>query len=131
MALGCSSVTGPFADVTTTISVSPTALAPGEFVSIQMVATNSSADSIDTNHSCAPGLGFEAIMPDRARRDPMGEAGWNCPGRDSQVLEPFETDTVSYRWAVPAQRGVYTVRAGARSATGLVAHSAPASFEVR
>jgi hypothetical protein len=131
MVLGCTSITGPYGDVTSSISVTPASVAPGGSVSIEMIARNTSADTVDTNHSCAPGLGFEVTGPSGARRDPMSEGAWDCPLLDSQILEPFETDTVRFSWTTPAETGVYRLRAGARSATGLQALSEPALLEVR
>lgn len=59
---------------------------------------------------CSPGIGFYVLHPDGEERSLYDGLAFTCPVRDDQILEPGETDSVSFRW-IPAATGSYHVRA--------------------
>ena len=128
--LGCRSAP-PHAEVTSAVELTPRVVGPGDTVRVRVIATNRGRHAVPAGVRCGAGLDFEVVEPDGTRRLPVRDLPADCPLMDSNVLDPGETDTVVYRWAVPAARGTYRVRGGLKARSGLAAPSPSTSFEVR
>jgi hypothetical protein len=127
---GCDSSTAPYSDVETRLEVDPTRAAMGDVIELRAIATNRSRKAVQFFAGCGQGLDFEVQRPSGDRRFILRELPSTCPIFDSNILEPAETDTVSYSWTVPQERGTYQVWAGGRVPEGLAARSAPVAVVV-
>lgn len=124
LAVGCEGVTTPFSAVVTRVEAEPSSAAVGEGVLLRAIATNYGKESETFMAGCGEGLDFEVELPSGERRFLLRGLLTPCATYDSNVLEPAETDTVSFAWTVPAS-GTYRIWAGARVAEGIAARSAP------
>ena len=126
---GCES-TMPLAHVATEVTVSPRIVSPGQTVELTVTATNWGEEIVYASNGCAPGLGFMVKRPDDDHVNPYPSA-WPCQDQDSAVLEPGETDSVVFRWSVPALIGEYEVVGGVVVGDRIWSVSAPVTFDVR
>lgn len=122
---GCHESTAPYGDVETRLEVDRVRAARGERLGLRAIATNHGDDTIEFGPGCGVGLDFEVEPPTGERVFLLRELPSGCPIFDSNILEPGETDTVSYAWTIPAVSGTYRLWAGGRVAEGLAARSAP------
>ena len=105
----------PFPSVELRTEVTPTIVELGDTVTIRAIMRNTSGSVVDVGRGCGPPVLFElrdlgsVVYPDRR------DATFTCEGRDYHVLEPFETDTVVWRWRVAVGRGSWWVRTGFRN----------------
>ena len=130
--INCRSGTDPYGTLEIQVEVDPDAAAAvGEVLTLRAIATNQGARSVEFVYGCGFGLDFEVEAPTGERRFPLRELPSLCPLYDSNVLEPAETDTVEYRWTVPAPQGTYRVWAGGRVRSGLAARSTAIEVQVK
>jgi hypothetical protein len=127
---GCYRGTTPHGDVETRVEVDRTHVTVGEALGLRAIATNHGDEAVEFIAGCGAGLDFEVQRPDGDRQFLMRGLPSICPIFDSNILEPGETDTVSYVWTVPQQTGTYRVWAGGRVREGLAARSAPVELRV-
>lgn len=127
---GCHESTAPYGDVETRLEVDRVRAARGERLGLRAIATNHGDDTIEFGPGCGVGLDFEVEPPTGERVFLLRELPSGCPIFDSNILEPGETDTVSYAWTIPAVSGTYRLWAGGRVAEGLAARSAPVDLIV-
>lgn len=125
VAAACLESTAPYADVETRVEVDRTQGAVGEILGLRAIATNHGDKTVEFFAGCGAGLDFEVQAPTGERRFLMRELPSTCPIFDSNVLEPRETDTVSFAWTLPLPTGTYLIWAGGRVREGLAARSAP------
>lgn len=123
--------TAPYGDIDTRLEVDRTQAAVGEVVGLRAIATNHGADTVTLMAGCGAGLDFEIQRPNGERYFLLRDRPSICPIFDSNILEPGETDTVSYAWTVPAPTGTYRLWAGGRVREGLAARSRPKELIVR
>ena len=81
--------------------------------------------------SAALGFDVDVQAPDGVRGYLVRGQLSICPIFDSNILEPEESDSVSFRWRVPAVSGTYILRGGVQVPDGLGAVSSPRSVLVR
>jgi len=122
---GCDESTAPYGEVETRLEVDRARAARGELLGLRAIATNHGDGTIAFGPGCGVGLDIEMQPPTGERVFLLRELPSGCPVFDSNVLEPGETDTVSYAWTIPAVSGTYRLWAGGRVAEGLAARSAP------
>lgn len=122
---GCEGSTAPSADVQTRLEVDRARVERGGVLGLRAIATNSGDETVEFGPGCGVGLDFEVQHPNGQRTFLLRELPSGCPIFDSNILEPGETDTVSYAWTVPAASGGYRLWAGGRVRGGLAARSAP------
>ena len=127
---GCRESTAPYADVHTRLEVDRTRASIGDVLGLRAIAANHGSDTVKFGPGCGVGLDFEVQPPGGERVFLLRELPSTCPIFDSNILEPGETDTVSYAWTLPAVRGTYRVWAGGRVREGLAARSAPVDVTV-
>ena len=128
----CRSSTDPYGALEVKVEVDPDAAAVvGEVLTLRAIATNRGARSVELGDGCGPGLDFEVEAPTGERRYLLRGLPSLCPLNDSHVLEPAETDTVSYRGTVPGPQGTYRVWAGGRVPAGLAARSTGIDVQVK
>jgi hypothetical protein len=120
---GCQRSTAPYGDVETRLEVDRVQANVGEVVGLRAIATNHGADTVQFIAGCGQGLDFEVQRPSGERHFLLRGQPSICPIFDSNILEPGETDTVSYAWTVPEQTGTYRLWAGGRVREGLAARS--------
>lgn len=123
--VGCEESTAPYSDVETRLEVDRARLARGEVLRLRAIATNYGDETVQFGPGCGVGLDFEVEPPSGERVFLLRELPSGCPIFDSNVLEPGETDTVSYAWTVPGAGGTHRLWAGGRVREGLAARSAP------
>ena len=121
----CDESTAPYGEVETRLEVDRNRATRGELLGLRAIAINHGADTIEFGPGCGVGLDFEVQPPTGERVFLLRELPSGCPVFDSNILEPGETDTVSYAWTIPAVSGTYRLWAGGRVAEGLAARSAP------
>jgi hypothetical protein len=124
LALGCDEVTTPFSAVVTRAEVEPASAAVGNGVLLRAIATNYGEERETFLAGCGEGLDFEVELPSGERRFLLRGLLTSCEMNDSNIIEPAETDTVTYTWTVPAS-GTYRIWAGSRVAGGIASRSAP------
>ena len=122
---GCYESTAPYGDVETRLEVDRAQAAVGEILGLRAIATNHGDNTIEFFAGCGAGLDFEVQGPTGERQFLMRELPSICPIFDSNILEPGETDTVSFAWTVPLPTGTYRIWAGGRVPEGLAARSTP------
>jgi len=122
---GCRESTAPYGDVETRVEVDRARAAVGEVIGLRAIATNDGDETVEFFAGCGAGLDFEVQGPNGERRFLLRELPSICPIFDSNILEPGETDTVSYAWTVPLPTGTYRLWAGGRVPEGLAARSTP------
>ena len=128
---GCHESTAPYGDVRTRLEVDRAQAAVGEVLELRAIAVNQGDERVEFFAGCGAGLDFEVQQPNGERRFLLRELPSTCPIFDSNVLEPGETDTVSYAWTVPLPVGTYRLWAGGRVPEGLAARSRPVDVIVR
>lgn len=128
--VGCQISTHPAETLTSELRVTPSTVSPGDTVRLLVATTNRSARRI-TSMTCGFGLDFEVTTPAGEVTYPIREMPAICPVLDSNILEPFETDTVEFPLIASGIKGIYRVRGGVRLLSGLGAPSETATFEVR
>ena len=124
LAAGCDGVTTAFSAVVTRVEAEPSSAAVGDAVLLRAIATNYGEESETFLAGCGEGLDFEVELPSGERRFLLRGLLTSCEMNDSNVIEPAETDTVTYSWTVPAS-GTYRIWAGVRVAEGIAARSTP------
>lgn len=122
---GCHESTAPYGDVETRLEVDRAQAAVGEVLRLRAIATNHGDRTVEFFAGCGAGLDFEVQRPNGERRFLLRDLPSTCPIFDSNILEPRETDTVSYAWTVPQPTGTYRLWAGGRVPEGLAARSTP------
>jgi hypothetical protein len=122
---GCRGSTAPYGDVETRLEVDRARVARGEVLGLRAIATNYGDETVQFGPGCGVGLDFEVERPNGERMFLLRDLPSSCPIFDSNILEPGETDTVSYAWTVPEASGNYRLWAGGRVPEGLAARSAP------
>ena len=127
---GCRGSTAPYGDVETRLEVDRVQndrvqAAVGEVLGLRAIATNHGDQTVEFFAGCGAGLDFEVQRPSGERQFLLRDLPSTCPIFDSNILEPGETDTVSYAWTVPLLTGTYRVWAGGRVPDGLAARSTP------
>lgn len=122
---GCYESTAPYGDVETRLEVDRTRAAVGEVLGLRAIATNHGDETVEFFAGCGLGLDFEVQRPTGERQFLLRELPSTCPIFDSNILEPRETDTVSFAWTVPLPTGTYRIWAGGRVREGLAARSTP------
>ena len=127
---GCYRGAAPDGGVATRVEVERTHVTAGEGLGLRAIATNYGENAVEFIAGCGAGLDFEVQRPDGERQFLMRGLPSICPIFDSNILEPGETDTVSYVWTVPQQTGIYRVWAGGRVREGLAARSVPVELFV-
>jgi hypothetical protein len=130
VAAGCQASTGPYAEVRTRLEVGRVEVPVGEVLPLRAIATNHGDDSVEFVVGCGVGLDFEVQLPSGQRQFPLRALPSPCPIYDSNILEPGETDTVSYAWTVPGPTGTYRIWAGGRVPGDLAARSRPVDVQV-
>ena len=127
---GCGSPTEVGSVVSLSLEVTPTSAEPGDTIRFLGIAHNPTKAVIVTGLGCSPGIGFYVT-------DPGGRTTWIydgvafiCPELDSQRLEPGETDSVTWLWAVPGATGTYQARASLDFRDGQTSLSAAVSILV-
>ena len=126
----CHETTGPYDDIDTRLEVDRSRASRGEQLGLRAIATNHGDETMHFGPGCGLGLDFEVERPNGDHVFLLRDLPSGCPIFDSNILEPGETDTVSYVWTIPAVSGTYRVWAGGRVADGLAARSAPVSIIV-
>lgn len=121
----CQRSTAPYRDVETRLEVDRVRANVGEVVGLRAIATNYGNDTIQFIAGCGAGLDFEVQRPSGDRYFLLRGLPSICPIFDSNILEPGETDTVSYAWTAPDLTGTYRLWAGGRVREGLAARSLP------
>ena len=129
-AAGCSGPTDLGPAVVTRIEVERAVVTPGDRVLLRAIATNHGTQSVQAGYGCGPGLDFEVRFPSGEVRHLLRGLPSTCPIHDSNVLEPGETDTVTYQWAPSIPSGTYRIVAGVQTASGLRARSGPVNVVV-
>ena len=124
LAMGCEGVTTPFSAVVTRVEAEPTSAAVGDGILLRAIATNYGEETERFLAGCGEGLDFEVELPSGERRFLLRGLLTPCSTYDSNVIEPAETDTVTFSWTVPAS-GTYRIWAGTRIAEGIASRSAP------
>ena len=124
LTLGCDGVTTPFSAVVVRVEAEPSAASVGDGILLRAIATNYGGESETFLAGCGEGLDFEVELPSGERRFLLRGLLVTCEMNDSNVIEPAETDTVTYAWTVPAS-GTYRIWAGTRIAQGIASRSAP------
>ena len=127
---GCHDSTAPYGDVEMRVEVDRARAAVGKILGLRAIATNHGDRTIQFFAGCGAGLDFEVQGPTGERRFLMRELPSTCPIFDSNLLEPRETDTVSFAWTVPLPTGTYRIWAGGRVPEGLAARSTPVEVMV-
>lgn len=122
---GCHDSTAPYGDIETRLEADRARVARGEVLGLRAIATNHGDETVELGPGCGVGLDIEVEPPNGERMFLLRELPSGCPTYDSNILEPGETDTVSYAWTVPAALGTYRLWAGGRVPEGLAARSAP------
>ena len=122
--MGCDGVTTPFSAVVTRVEAEPASAAVGNSVLLRAIATNYGEERETFMAGCGEGLDFEVELPSGERRFLLRGLLTTCEMNDSNIIEPAETDTVTYTWTVPAS-GTYRIWAGTRVAEGIASRSAP------
>jgi hypothetical protein len=110
--------------VVTRAEVEPASVAVGNGVLLRAIATNHGEERETFMAGCGEGLDFEVELPSGERRFLLRGLLTSCEMNDSNIIEPAETDTVTYTWTVPAS-GTYRIWAGTRIAEGIASRSAP------
>jgi hypothetical protein len=123
-AVGCDGATTPFSAVVTRVEVDPSTTAFGNMVTLRAIATNYGEVSETFVAGCGEGLDFEVEPPSGERHFLLRELLPSCDLKDSNIIEPAETDTVTHVWRVPAP-GTYWIWAGTRTSEGIASRSAP------
>lgn len=124
LAAGCDGVTTPFSAVVVRVEAEPSTAAAGNGIILRAIATNYGDETETFMAGCGEGLDFEVELPSGERRFLLRGLLTPCSPYDSNVIEPAETDTVTYGWTVPAS-GTYRIWAGTRIADGIASRSAP------
>jgi len=62
--------------------------------------------------------------PTGTSRSVYAGLSFNCPGLDSQTIEPGEVDSVTWKWRAPMAPGDYQIQAGLVTPDGLRSLSA-------
>jgi hypothetical protein len=109
----------PFDQVVTTVQAVPLMVEQGDTVTLLGVAYNRSRAQVRPPSGCAPGIGFVVTEPNNASRSLYEGLAFNCPGLDSQTIEPGEVDSVTWKWRAPMVPGVYEMRAGLVTEQGI------------
>jgi hypothetical protein len=126
----CRDSTGPYSDVLTRLEIDHREVTVGEIIQLRAIATNEGDRTIQFMAGCGLGLDFEVLRPNGDRSFLLRELPSTCPIFDSNILEPGETDTVTYSWSVPLETGTYRFWAGGRVPEGLAARSSPVDVRV-
>lgn len=125
---GCRDATAAEERVTLRTEVVPATAAVGDTVLLRAILHNPTSRRAEFA-LCGPPVLFEVRTPAAAIVYPIPlDAAFACPGLDVHLLEPGERDTVSVRWRVTGDAGLYAVRSGFREGAGLARRSAPASL---
>ena len=104
--------------------------AVGEVVELRAIAVNHGLLPKEYIDGCGAGLDFEVRSATGERQFLLRDLPSTCPVFDSNILEPGETDTVTYAWTVPGPPGRYLLRAGGRVPSGLASPSEPRVLEI-
>jgi hypothetical protein len=124
LTVGCDGVTTPFSAVVVRVEAEPVTASVGDGILLRAIATNLGEQSETFMAGCGEGLDFEVELPSGERRLLLRGLLTPCEMNDSNVIEPAETDTVTFGWTVPAS-GTYRIWAGTRIAQGIASRSAP------
>ena len=120
----------PYAYLGSEVRATPGVLVAGEEVELAVTVTNWGDETVFASNGCAPGLGFMVTRPDDEIVNPYPALPSTCQLLDSQVLEPGETDVVTFRWK-PTLVGAYSVVGGLVVGDRLWSVSEEVGFEVR
>ncbi len=114
----CNSPTQPRDRVVVTLVAMPTAGLPGDTVHLVGIAFNPTTDTISASFGCSPGIGFYVTAPDGLSHSMYEGLYFTCQLKDSNLLEPGETDSVAWSWQLPTVVGTYDVRAALENEDG-------------
>jgi hypothetical protein len=94
-----------------TLDVTPTSGVSGDTIQLVGIAHNPSDFVVEVGLGCAPGISFHITRPDGRTASLYQGLLFTCQGKDSNWLEPGETDTVRWSWPMPDTTGAYQARA--------------------
>jgi hypothetical protein len=105
--------------------------APGDTVSLLASVYNPTSSVLEIGYGCGPSLDFHVTEPGGATSSLLAGKAFICPLVDYHILEPWETDSIPWKWTAPATRGTYVFQSGVRTSTGLRDPSPPVRVDVR
>jgi hypothetical protein len=97
--------------VVVTLAEATTPIMLGDTVHLLGTAQNPTSETIRAGRGCEPGIGFRVTDPSGSSYTLYDGIAFICPGFDSNVPTPGETDSVSWSRWVPETTGTYSVRA--------------------
>lgn len=106
--VGCDGGFGPLDELELLVSA-PDFVELGDTVALVGVAYNGSSTPVTTTSGCGPGIGFLMEAPGSPEVDLYAGLGFTCQLRDSNLIEPGETDVVEWMWT-PTVVGLHRVR---------------------
>ena len=130
IASACESPTELQRRVSVTLFASATSAVPGDTVRLLGVAHNPTGESFFMSRGCGPGIGFVVSNPEGVTRHLYDGLIFTCPLGDIHILDPHETDSISWLWRAPSSTGLYQVRASVDFHEGAPALSEPISIVV-
>jgi len=113
-----------------TLEVTPLSGGPGDTIRLVGIAHNLTGLAIELGIACRPGISFYITRPTGRQASVYDGVAFTCEGKDSNSLQPGETDSVSWSWVVPDTTGTYHARAALDFRDGQVNLSAPAAIDV-
>lgn len=126
---GCGDGLGPAGDLEVYVSAAPHLTNVGDTIELVGVAYNGSDVTIAAGAGCGPGIRFIVTDSVGTETDLMG-GPWTCQLRDSNEIEPGETDVVDWRWLPPGP-GLYRVHSYVHVPDGPTIDSRPEEVRIR
>ena len=127
----CRNSSAPLSAVVSQIELGRSHVALNDTVTLRAIATNNGSESLQFfGGGCSGGLDIEARLPTGERQLLLRNRPNLCDMKDSNTLEPGETDTVAVIWRFTGPAGEYRLRAGVALASGLGAPSAFAPLTI-